>query len=284
MKHDGRVAGGPRWKMVAVTIFWGLGLSASAVAQDLEAAWAGRGEAAGLARAIAAYDAASRVDGAGVQVFERLVRLRFLEADGHPDESEARVAGCRQCVADGLRGLARLGAADGGTLDLPDVAALDEARGRIGPAAAGLLYGTTICYGPTIPAMSIFKQAGAALRFKRLLERCVALDGAVQAGGPHRSLAQFLEEAPGIMGGDDGKARAEAQAAVRVQPRFADNRVVRAVAARCPAGDEAGCREDLQAAAAMADDGVPGLEPEQRRGREWARRELAKRGWTAAAP
>jgi hypothetical protein len=262
------------WTLLALLML----SSATARADDLEAAWAGRGDAAGLERAIGAYEAASRQEGAGIQVFERLARLRFLEADGHPEESEGQVAGCRRCVADGLRGLARLGAADGSALDLPDVAALDEARGRIGKPAAGLLYATTICHGPTIPAMSIFRQAGAALRFKRLLERSVALDGTVQAGGPHRSLAQFLHEAPAIMGGDDGRARREAEAAVAVEPRLADNRVVRAVAARCPAGEAAGCAEDLRAAAALPDDAVPGLEPEQRRGRDWARKEMARRG------
>ncbi len=248
-------------------------------AQDLDVAWAGRGDPAGLAAAIAAYREASLGAGATLHVFDRLVHLRFLQADALPEGSAWRQAEFQACVADGLRGLERFGAAGGEALQLPDVAALDEARGRVGRAAAGLLYGTAICFGPTIPGMSIFRQAGAARRFQRLLRRAVALDGTAWQGGPHRSLAQYLHEAPGIMGGDDEEARAEAEAAMRVQARFADNRVVRAVAARCPAGDQAGCRDDLTLAAELPDDAVPGLEPEQRLGRKWAREELARRRW-----
>ena len=112
--------------------------------------------------------------------------------------------------------------------------------------------------------------------FKRLLERTVVLDGTVQSGGPHRSLAQYLHEAPGIMGGDDVKAGLQAEAAVRVDSRFADNLVVRAIAARCPSGQHAACRLDLETAAGLPDDAVPGSVPEQRRGKEWARAELKK--------
>ncbi len=254
-----------------------IGVSSTAAAQDLEAVWAGRGDTDGMARAILAYESASRQEGASRQVFERLVHLRFVEADGHPEDADARVEGCRRCVEDGLRGLARTGTADGTLLDLPDVAALDRVSQQIGSQAAGLLYGTVICYGPTIPKMSIFRQASAALRFKRLLERTVVLDGTVQSGGPHRSLAQYLHEAPGIMGGDDVKAGLQAEAAVRVDSRFADNLVVRAIAARCPSGQHAACRLDLETAAGLPDDAVPGSVPEQRLGKEWARAELKAR-------
>jgi len=243
---------------------------------DLDAAWKARGDAAGLTRAVAVYESAAQAPDAGLQVFERLAHLRFLEADALPEKSDARVEQYRRCVAEGLRGLSRLGAADGIALELPDFAALHDAREKIGKAAAGLFFGTATCYGPTIPTFSLFKQASAAKRFKRILERAVELDPTVLQGGPRRSLALYLLQAPAIMGGDDGEARVQAEAAMRVNPRFAFNLVVRALVVGC-AARAPGCMTDLRAAAALPEDAVPELVPEQRQGQAQAREELKRR-------
>jgi hypothetical protein len=243
---------------------------------DLDAAWRARGDPAGRTRALAAYQSAAQAPGAGLQVFERLVRLRFFEADSHPDRSDAKAAGYRLCVADGLRGLSRLGAPDGTVLELPDVAALHDARNKIGVEAAGLFFATTVCYGSSLLTLSIFDQAPAAKRFKRLLERAVALDATVLYGGPRRSLALYLLKAPGIMGGDDKEARRQAEAAYQVNSRYAYNVMVRAVVVHCPARSPA-CETELRAATELPEDAVPELVPEQRRAQRLAREELARR-------
>jgi hypothetical protein len=214
-----------------------------------------------------------------LQIFERLLRLRLLEAETHPEKSAARAAVYRRCLAEGLQGLSRLGAADGTALALPDGDALDGVRGKIGKAATALFYETASCYGLTIPSRSLLSQAGAAKRFKRLLERAVELDPTVKEGGPRRSLAMYLLTAPGIMGGDDAEARTHAEAALKINPRYSDNVYLHALVVLCPdKKTRAECVEALRQAAALPDDAVPGLVPEQRLYKKKAREELRRRG------
>ncbi|MGC4120082.1 MAG: TRAP transporter TatT component family protein [Myxococcales bacterium] len=232
-----------------------------------------------MAAAIAAYEAASKAPGATVQTFERLVRLRQFEAETHPEKSDARAKAYALCLADGLQGLSRFGAADGTPLALPDAEALDAARAQIGKAASSLFYETVSCYGLTISSLPLFSRAGAAKRFKRLLERAVELDPTVKEGGPHRSLSFFLLTAPGFIGGDDEAARSHAEAALKRNPRYADNVHLHALVVLCPSKKtKAKCLEALREASVLPDDAVPELMPEQRIWKKKAREELRARG------
>jgi hypothetical protein len=242
--------------------------------EDLDRTWTARSAPGGLQRALAALEGAVRSGTADRLSFERLVRLRFFQGDRVlPDGSPVRMTAWKQCVADGLQGLARHGA-DGG-LPIRDMEDVDHLRDRIERPAVGILFWTTLCYGNTIPGFSLFRQASGARRFHRLLRRCLALDETYFQAGPHRTLADFLHQAPGIMGGNDDLAVIHAEAAVRLFPRWAENRLCRARNVWLPRKDRDRFRQDLEAALEAPDDAFPDAVPEQRAAREEARRILA---------
>jgi len=246
---------------------------------DLEKAWQSRGEPGALSAALAAYEAAARAPLATLTTFERLVRLHLFEAKTHPEGSDARAKAYERGLAAGLSGLSRFGAAGGGVLALPDAEALDAVRHEIGKPAAALFYETVCCYGLTIPSRALLSRAGAAKRFKRLLERAVDLDASVKQGGPHRSLAFFLLTAPGFLGGDETKAKQHADAALATNPRYSDNLYLHALVVPCrDRKTKAECLDELRQAAAVPDDAVPDLVPEQRAYKQKAREEARRRG------
>jgi tetratricopeptide (TPR) repeat protein len=71
-------------------------------------------------------------------------------------------------------------------------------------------------YGEKADASSFFSAAGLAKKVRLSFERAVALDG---SNVPARSdLAEFYMEAPGIMGGGQDKARAQAAALLKIAP------------------------------------------------------------------
>jgi cytochrome c-type biogenesis protein CcmH/NrfG len=71
-------------------------------------------------------------------------------------------------------------------------------------------------YGEKADASSFFSAAGLAKKVRLSFERAVELDGAnVQA---RSDLAEFYMEAPGIMGGGQDKARAQADALLKIAP------------------------------------------------------------------
>ncbi|HEY3448739.1 MAG TPA: TRAP transporter TatT component family protein [Myxococcales bacterium] len=252
---------------------------------DLEKAWQSRGDPKSVPAGVAAHEAAAKAPEATVTNYERLVRLRGFEADTHPEKSDARAEVYQRCLAEGLQGLSRFGASDGTALALPDGEALHDARGKIGKAAAALFYETTSCYGLTIPSLPLLSRAGAAKRFRRLLERAVELDPSVKEGGPHRSLSFFLLTAPGFIGGDDEAARSHAEAALKINPRYADNVHLHALVLYCPSRKtKAECIKGLREAAALPEDAVPELVPEQRLFQKKARQELRARGDEGATP
>lgn len=238
----------------------------------VDRAWADRDSPGGLRHALSVLEAASQAGDADARTFERLVRLRFFVTNETvPEKDEdARMDGWKQCVADGLRGLARHGAAGG--LPIRTAEDLDALRDRVEPGAVGILYWTAVCYGNTIPGFSIFKQMGAAKRFKRFVERSLALDESYFQAGPHRVLAEFLQKAPGIAGGDSDRARRHAEAAMRLFPRYAENPLCRAENLWEPKGDDRRWHADVDAALQAPDDLYPDAIPEQRAARERARR------------
>lgn len=246
-------------------------------APDLVRAWAERDAGpGGLERALILYERAAERSDATPLVFERLVRLRYFQANFRREEnSEPQAEGFDLAVRDGLRGVSRA-ALEGGKA-AAEAADLDDALDKIGKNAAAILYWTALSYGQTIPRrLSVFKQPGAAKRLRRLFERCLALEETYFHGGPHRVLSDWHAKAPGILGGDSGEAREHAEAAVRLGPRFAENYVVRAENVWLPAGDRAKYEADLETALALADDaaGEDGI-PEQREAKKKAKRLLA---------
>src|SRR6267142_2330181 len=71
-------------------------------------------------------------------------------------------------------------------------------------------------YGEKADASSFFSAAGLAKKVRLSFERAVELDGSsVQA---RSDLAEFYMEAPGIMGGGQDKARAQAEALLKTAP------------------------------------------------------------------
>lgn len=260
----------------AATIFVGVFLMTTAplLADDaLEKAWADR--EAHLQEAIAAYEKASKAPDAPAIVFERLARAHFFHASERLKAgSDEQYKEYRAAVEDGLRGLSRAT-----KKKLEDAGDLDDARASVQKGEVGILYWTAVSYGSQIEDLSIFRQAGAAKRFKRLVERCEALDPSYFFGAPHRALAGFLQQAPGIMGGDSKKAREEADAAIAAAPDFADNYNVRAENVWLPEKDRAKYEADLAKALALADDACgPDAAPEQRAAKKHAAEMKAKAG------
>jgi hypothetical protein len=235
----------------------------------LERVWAGRDAA--LDASIAAYEKAAERSDATPLVFERLCRMRFFRASERlPAGSKEMYREYERAVADGLRGVNRL-AKQGGSA-FADAGDLDDGLASVPNPAVGILYWTALSYGSTIEDMSVFRQPGAAKRFKRLVERCLALDETYFHAGPHRALAGFLAQAPGIMGGDKELAKTHADAAVRLAPKYADNYVQRAENAWLPAKDRTKYEADMDAALALSDDAA-GAEsvPEQKAAKGHAR-------------
>ena len=71
-------------------------------------------------------------------------------------------------------------------------------------------------YGEKADASSFFSAAGLAKKVRASFERAVDLDGSnIQA---RSDLAEFYMEAPGIMGGGQDKARAQADALMKIAP------------------------------------------------------------------
>jgi tetratricopeptide (TPR) repeat protein len=71
-------------------------------------------------------------------------------------------------------------------------------------------------YGEKADASSFFSAAGLAKKVRASFERAVELDGSnVQA---RSDLAEFYMEAPGVMGGGQDKARAQAEALSKIAP------------------------------------------------------------------
>ena len=71
-------------------------------------------------------------------------------------------------------------------------------------------------YGEKADASSFFSAAGLAKKVRASFERAVELDG---SNVPARSdLAEFYMEAPGVMGGGQDKARAQAEALLKTAP------------------------------------------------------------------
>lgn len=239
--------------------------------ETLDCAWGGRDTPAGLARAVQAFESASRTADASAQVFERLVHLRFRQAyDLMEADSPRQIAGFKRCVADGLRGLALHGAGDQ-LLEISSFADLDRMRSELRPESIGILYWTTLCYGPTIQKMSIFRQAAAAKRFLRMAKRCALLDARYDNGGPHRILAEYHNQAPGMMGGDDDLARKHADNAVRIAPGCAQNFICRASNVWRPAKDGSRFNADLDDALSLPDDSCPDGGAEHLQAKEKAR-------------
>jgi hypothetical protein len=265
---------------LAASLFFAPGGGGAAeLALDLERAWAARGASKeALLAAIEAYEKASRRPDAGPPVFERLVRARyFLATFRLPDDSEEQREAYARALADGLRGLGRAWRKNDAAFG--DAADLEDAAGAANSETIGVFYWTVLSYGNTISTMSVFRRPGAAKRFKRLVERALAIDERFFEGGPHRVLADYLAKAPGIMGGDAGEARAHAEAAVRLGPQYAENYVVRARDAWKPAGDRARYEADLRFAMALADEAAGAdATPEQREAKEAAKRLLARIG------
>lgn len=71
-------------------------------------------------------------------------------------------------------------------------------------------------YGEKADASSFFSAAGLARKVRASFERAVALDGGNVAA--RSDLAEFYMEAPGIMGGGQDKARAQADALMKIAP------------------------------------------------------------------
>jgi hypothetical protein len=128
-----------------------------------------------------------------------------------------------------------------------------------------VLYWTTLSFGRTIESLSIFSQLGAAGSFRLALERTIELDGACFHGGPHRALALYLAQAPGVVGGDSALARRHAEEAVRIAPTFAENHLGFAEVLM-HAGEDAGAatRDALRRALDLPDEIPPDAMPEQR--------------------
>ena len=243
----------------------------------LETAWRDRETPGGLDAAIAAYAAASQRQDATPLVFERLVHARYFRAWTRlEDGSDEQTKEFERAVADGVRGVAAASKLGGSAP--AEAGDLDDSLGNLGATAIGPLYWMSACYGRTIEQMSVFRKPGAAKRFKRLMERCVEIDGSFFHGGPHRALAGYLSRAPGIMGGDEKLAKKHAEDAIRSDPNYAENYVVRAEYVWLPAKDRARYEADLKTAIALPDDACPDAIPEQRVVKAKAAKALAESG------
>jgi hypothetical protein len=209
------------------------------------------------------------------QTVAALVRARyFLATRWLPSEDEDAAEETLEEAVEA--GLVWLGSAVGTEFD--DFEELDDERARVRAEHVPVYYWTTIAHGSLIPYASVFSQLGSAREFRRSLERLVELDAAHFHGGPHRVLAEFLLQAPGVVGGDDDDAKEHARKALELGPAYVENHIVHAiVVTREDTGDEA-YRLELEKAAKLPIDTLPGCLPEQRAARARAERLLRELG------
>ncbi len=233
-------------------------LTAAAMAQDRSAAdklFAERAAPKKLAAAADAYAAAKD------EVM--VARCCFLRIEIHDDLAEDKKA--REKWIE--RGLAAGAAALG-------VNEPEEDPDKVDKKGVEALYWYAALYGRKTEMASIFSQAGMAKRFRKLCERAVALDGKVAHGGPHRMLGTFCAEAPGLLGGDDDKAKEQLDLAVKVGPDYFENRLLRAENVHLERDDKAAFEADLKAVIDAKDDVIPDLVPEQKRAKAAAKKLL----------
>lgn len=149
---------------------------------------------------------------------------------------------------------------------------LDEVRERVPREAASLLFWTTASFGRTIESLSVFSQMGAAARFRRSLERLIALDGGYFFGAPHGALALYFARAPAVIGGDPALARRHALLTLQIAPRFAGNHVQHAEVIMRSGGREPEYVQALNRALDLPDDDAAAeAKPEQRAAKARAR-------------
>ncbi|RME75002.1 MAG: hypothetical protein D6776_04105 [Planctomycetota bacterium] len=227
-----------------------------------------RGSSEWVVRQLEARRAQGHDDAATVAA---LLRARYFLATAwlRREDEDAAERVLTRAVDDGVRWLA----AHAGRR-WPDYDALDGAWSQIDAASRGVFYWTTLSYGAAIPYRSIFSRMGAAKRFRRGLERLVALDRDFFHGGPDRVLAEFLHKAPGIAGGDDDRAKEHARRALAQHPRYIENTIVHAIVVLRPERGDAAYRAALHKALQMPVDALPDCVPEQRAARRRAQRLL----------
>jgi len=251
-----------------------LAFAGSALAEDgaarLEHALGARKDRASAEAAVLMCRRALVPGTAGLESAARLIRARYELAVAYLPKGEA-VKEHGRAIADGL---VVLGEALGRRLE--DVDDLDDARDKVPKSAVGVLYWTALAYGSQIPSLSLFSQPGAARRFLRLVRRAVVLDEGYFHGGPRRVLADFLRQAPGIVGGDKDEALSAARRAVRLAPSYVENHVVLAEVLQERDAPEREVRGALKRAIALPLGAVPGAAWEQREARARAHRLLKK--------
>ena len=184
------------------------------------AAWQGRAKRAQAERAIALFESLA-ADGGDAARLTLLARAYCFLAGEHlaPDgDATAALAAYAQGMRAGEAAL--LASAPGLAAKVAQGEAVDELLPLIGGASADAAYwylesvrGFTLAKGLT--ALVYYRQ-----RIVRLAARLLELDGALFHAGPHRSLALFYAESPSAAGGDLGKARAEFERALALEPHY----------------------------------------------------------------
>ncbi len=197
-----------------MSLFWGI-----ARADEASVLLQGRFDAASTDAAVNRLAQLAKEGGTSSSAGVALLQARFFQADLYL-KGDAKIAAHRQNVTDGL---SQLSSATG--LSLSTFDELDRALDRMGKSQVPPLFWTTLSYASTIPSISLFKRLAAAKRFRRSLERMVALDESYFYGGPLRCLGSFLARAPSLFGGDKALADKNARRAVELAPGFAQAHV-----------------------------------------------------------
>jgi TRAP transporter TatT component family protein len=256
----GRTVFNARLKLAAFALGLTVPSAARAAAEDpIISALDSRADEASTRRAIEALEVLAKKPGTHpLAVGSAILQARFFHAENFM-RGDAQVEANKRNVADGLARISRLLGEK-----IEEFDDLDERLGQMTKSGVGLLFWTTLSFGRTIESMSVFSQAGAAKRFKRGLERVIALDPDYFHGVPHAALAKYLARAPGFMGGDSDRAKKSSEEAIRRAPGYADNYVNLAEVLKQIGAPSQDVQRALSTALGQAEDGPPGAGPEQR--------------------
>jgi tetratricopeptide (TPR) repeat protein len=168
----------------------------------------------------------------------RARRQRAQRADAVADEVPVDA---EACAADAWRGMVAL---DPETGKAPP----SEAIGRVGPAAAELLYLRAVCNGILLRARGFTQLVEGRREIIPALERVAQLAPDLDDAGAERELGRLYAALPSASGGDLLEARRHMEAAVLRAPRSVRNRIAYATSVAVKAQDRPLFEAQLHAA------------------------------------
>jgi tetratricopeptide (TPR) repeat protein len=244
-----------------------------------EAAWGQRGDRAKLEEALKHFEAAiaASTDSArSVGLLARLSRAHYLLADGFlrqgGPKSEPYLAAFEAGTAAGERALAIASPAFKAKVTADEK--VEDAIKVVGKEGIDAMYWYAVNLGKWSRAKGLAALLGNKDRVRGVITRVAELDETFFHGAPHRYFGAYWSLLP--VGRDLDKSRLHFERSLQIAPGYAGTRVLMAETYAVKKQDRALFTKLLDEVLAMADDAIPGLEPEIRIEKDKARELKAK--------